>query len=243
MAAKFVLPFVRKEQVAKDTFSFFFDRSANPEFAYLPGQYIRMILPHEDADDRGTSRFFTVASSPHLTDHLMITTKIIQSTFKRKLFNLQPGDEIQFLGPFGSFLLDENEAAPHIYLAGGIGLTPFHSMLAYSAAKQLKIPQTLFVSFTESDEMVFYDELGKIDEKNAALKAVYTITHPAESMTDWSGETGRVSEEMIKKHITLGGNEIYFLCGPAKMVTAMREMVQAMGIQEEQIRAEDFSGY
>lgn len=241
MTNKFTLPFIKKEQVAKDTFSFFFDRSKF-EFEYVPGQYIRMILPNDHPDDRGTSRFFTVASSPHLTDHIMITTKVIQSTFKYSLHDLTPGTEIQFYGPLGSFVLDVNEKAQHIYLAGGIGLTPYHSMLTYSAEKNLEIPQTLFVSFSTREEMVFYDELTHLKEKNKFLNAIYTISHP-ENSDGWSGETGRVSEAMIRKYVSLTGKEIYYISGPPAMVDATQGMVSKMGIDEEHIRIEHFSGY
>src|SRR6476469_6247547 len=116
-------------------------------------------------------------------------------------------------------------------------------MLAYSAEKNVLIPQTLFVSFSAVEEMVFYQELSKIHEENTNLKAIYTITHPDESDKTWEGETGRISEEMLKKHVNLTGKEIYYICGPSSMVDAMREMIMKMGISEEQIQIEHFSGY
>ena len=248
---KYIFPFLRKEQVAKNTFSFFFDKTKH-EFEHTAGQYIRMILPNDTPDDRGTSRFFTVASPPDIKEHLMITTKVIQSTFKYTLYNLRPGDEVQFFGPLGSFILDENETNPHVYLAGGIGLTPFHSMLAHSASKNVQIPQTLLVSFSTREEMVFYDELSRVHGRNSNLQAIYTLTHPEstekghgdnEPTASWNGEIGRITEEMIRKYVSLTGEEIYYVCGPTKMVDAMREMVVKMGIDEERIRVEDFNGY
>jgi ferredoxin-NADP reductase len=243
MASSFTFPFVSKESVAKDTYSFIFDRSSAPEYDFIPGQYNRMVLPHDGADDRGTSRFFTISSSPHIKETLMVTTKVIQSTFKKKLESLPQGEAVQFFGPMGSFVLDENEKNPRIYLAGGIGLTPFHSMLTYSAAKNVSIPQTLFVSFSTPEEVVFYDELKGLNQQNKALRAVFTVTHPEESTRHWDGETGRIGEELIKKHVSLTGEELYYLCGPTPMVDAMREMIQKMGVSDEQIRVENFSGY
>src|SRR5476649_1261945 len=101
-AKQFFLPFLRKEQVAKDTYSFYFDRR-KIDFDFLPGQYIRMSLPHKDVDERGTTRFFTIASSPHEEGYLMFTIKIIESSFKKALFNLQPLHPVQFFGPMGTF--------------------------------------------------------------------------------------------------------------------------------------------
>src|SRR6478672_7512664 len=93
----FVLSFIKKEKVAKDTYSFYFDRS-QVAFDFLPGQYVRLTLPHA-ADEKGTSRYFTISSSPHEKDVLVLTVKIYESTFKRALYGLQPGHQGHFFGP------------------------------------------------------------------------------------------------------------------------------------------------
>src|SRR5258708_3228613 len=96
-AKEFFLPFLRREQITENVYSLFFDRR-DVKFTFLPGQYIRMVLPHKNPDNRGTSRFFTIASSPLEKDHFMITTKLIQSSFKMTLLSLTAGTPVKMYG-------------------------------------------------------------------------------------------------------------------------------------------------
>jgi ferredoxin-NADP reductase len=236
-----MVSFIRKEQVAEKTFSFFFDRGG-ADFDRLPGQYIRMILPHESPDTRGTSRFFTVASSP-TKDEIMITTKVIESTFKKTLASLVPDQEVNFFGPLGSFVLDEKDVKPKVFLAGGIGITPFHSMLTYASEKSITTPLALFVSFSKTEEMIFYTELTEIAKSHPNIKVIYTITRPEESKESWTGETGRISMELVKKHVSIK-DVTFFVTGPGAMVDGTIAMLKEAGIsEEEQIRKEVFPGY
>ncbi len=238
----FQLPFLKKEQLTNDTFSFYFDRTKFT-FDYLPGQYIRMILPHENPDDRGTSRFFTLASSPLLQDHIMITTRIVQSSFKKTLASLSPGQVIQFWGPTGKFVLPEDSQKPLVFLAGGIGLTPYHSMITYAAEKGLQIPMTLLVSFTIPDEIVFKEEFKNITEQHPHIKVIYTITKPEQSSISWEGEKGRISEDLLKRY---GGDLLqstFFVSGPGSMVDGTDTLLKSLHISEENIILEKFPGY
>jgi ferredoxin-NADP reductase len=240
-AKTFTLPFLKKEQLAKDTFSFFFDRSAI-DFYFMPGQYIRMILSHENPDVRGTSRFFTIASSPHKKKHLMVTTKMIQSTFKETLHNLTPGTPVQFFGPMGKFLLDTTDQRERVFIAGGVGVTPFHSMLTYVAKKKISLPITLFVSFAAENEVIFYEELTSLTKKHNNLQVVYAISDKNVSKS-WKGEKGRVSKSIIKKYITDFNKPIYSIVGSTSMVEKTKDFLLSLKISEEQIITEDFTGY
>ncbi|MBI3070366.1 MAG: FAD-dependent oxidoreductase, partial [Candidatus Levybacteria bacterium] len=118
---EFYLPFIKKEQVSKDAFAFYFKREVN--FDFLPGQYIRMHLPGTNIDGRGDKRPFTIASSPLEKEHIMIVTRIIQSAFKKRLSELSEGEKVKFYGPLGGFVLHEEEKNEQVFLAGGIGIT------------------------------------------------------------------------------------------------------------------------
>jgi ferredoxin-NADP reductase len=239
---EFYLPFVKKEQLAKDTYSFYFD-IAKRGFNFLPGQYIRMTLDVKNPDSRGNSRPFTIASSPLEKGYIMITTKVIQSSLKKKLFNLKPGENVQFFGPMGGFILDEEEKVDRVFLAGGIGITPFHSMIAYAFEKKLSIPITLLVSFSNVEDLVFYKELTDIAKKNPYIKVVYTVSHPEKPSIKWKGETGRISETLIKKYIQDIFKPQYFIVGPPAMVAAIEEVVNNMGVENKKIFIENFTGY
>ena len=242
-STEFHLPFLKKEIKAENTFSFFFDRKGSG-FTFLPGQYIRMTLQHETPDNRGTGRFFTVYSSPSDLDYITITTKVIQSTFKKTLADLKGGEVIKFFGPMGNFILDESDTTPRVLLAGGIGITPYHSMLRYAAAKNLSIPLTLLVSFSTKQEMVFYDELMEVAKAHNSIKVIYTITKPEQSMGEWSGETGRISADLLRKYVANIVDQKYYLVGPTVMVEAMHKMLQdELKLPEEKIISENFPGY
>jgi len=239
MAGKFTLPFLRKEQVAKDTFSFYFDRSAKQNFDYQAGQYIRMFLPHSAPDDRGTSRYFTIASSPTEKEYLMITTKVIKSTFKKTLNYLKKGDLVEFFGPSGSYVLDNSEKQ-HIFLSGGMGITPFRSMITYASHNKIPIPITLLASFQKEEHIVFYDELKKIAEENSSIKVIFSLTNPYK---EWKGESGRISDKLLHTYLTHSGDTIYYICGPDPMVDSTRDMLVKQGVDVEAINVEYFSGY
>ena len=124
----FTLPFLRKETVAKNTYSFLFSTHELPDFTFLPGQFVRMILDLPQEDPRSNRRYFTISSSPSEKNIITITTKITNtpSIFKQKLFSLTPGEQVRFWGPSGSFIIPEDYEGPLVFLSGGMGITPFH---------------------------------------------------------------------------------------------------------------------
>lgn len=241
-AQEFYLPFIKKEQVAKDAFAFYFDRT-KVQFNFLPGQYVRMYLPGTDIDGRGDKRPFTLASSPLEKEHIMITTRILQSAFKKRLSELSVGEKIKFYGPLGGFILHEEEKNEQIFLAGGIGITPFLSMISYVDEKKLPLKITLFVSFSTVEDMIYKDKLEEIAQGNQNIEVVYTITKPNESKFPWSGEAGRMSEELIRKYVKNLLEALYYIVGPPQMVSAMEELVAKMRVPTKRILIENFTGY
>lgn len=235
----FYLPFIKKEKIAKNTYSFYFSR-AQVDFDFLPGQYIDMVLLNKDLDNRGSERSFTISSSPLDKNYLVITTKIIKSSFKKTLINLKSYQLVEFNGPWGGFVFKEEETFPRVFLAGGIGITPFHSMITYANTKNLSIPIILFASFSTQEDIVFYKELSDISKENPNIRVIYTITHPD---SQWKGEKGRISEELIKKYVKDIYKPQYYIVGPPNMVAALGEIVLKMGVRNERIFIENFTGY
>lgn len=249
---EFYLPFVKKEQVARGVYSFYFDRRVQHGFNFLPGQYIRMTLNLYNPDNRGSSRPFTISSSPLDKDYIVITTKVIkssvpngtgQSSFKKRLIELSAGEKVKLFGPLGGFVLNEEEKDERVFLAGGIGITPFYSMITYAYAKKLSIPITLIVSFSTIEDLIFREELEDIASRNSHIKVIYTITHLEKSNVKWEGDKGRISENLIKKHVPNILNPRYLIVGPPAMVAAMEEVVRKMGVGNEKIFIENFTGY
>src|SRR6266404_139538 len=238
ISQSYTIRFLSKQDLAKDTFSFFFERPK--EFDFLPGQYNRWTLPITATDGRGSSRFFTISSSPLEKDKISLTTKIIQSDFKKALLKLETNDEIKIFGPMGNFVLDETNTKPRIFIAGGIGITPFHNMIHYAAEKNLNNPLTLLVSFSTPEETIFLEELKNLETMHTNIKIVYTITKPEQSQTLWIGETGRISEELIKKYVPDSINVVFYVVGPPPMEEATKTMLNEMQIESENILTEQF---
>ncbi|MEK7571063.1 MAG: FAD-dependent oxidoreductase [Patescibacteria group bacterium] len=238
-AHSFTLRFLKKEELARDTYSFYFDR-AGVAFDFIPGQYVRMTLPH-DSDGRGSSRYFTIASSPKQKDILMITVKVFQSTFKEVLLNLQPGQIIQFFGPMGWFLLPEDAADEKVFIAGGIGITPFHSLLLTLADEKLARPVTLFASFSTKEEVLFYDEMQKIVQKNKQIRVVYLLTKKEDALGKLV--SGRLTKTVLKKYLGDIQQPVYYIVGSPAMVEGAKNALVSFEIAEEKIRTEDFTGY
>ncbi len=243
-SSKFELPFVRYEQLTKDTFTFYFDRikrGSLEKFDFSAGQYIRITLPIENPDERGTSRYFTISSSPTDLEYLTITTKIIQSSFKLKFKSLVENERVSFFGPLGSMFVSENDQDGIVFLAGGIGITPAHSMLRYIDSKKININFTLIVSFSFKDEVIFYEELKQIESRNLTVKVIYSLTKEENLYSEF--EKGRINEEMIKKYTQESLSSKYFIAGPPGMNEKMSKLASDMGIPTEKIVIENFTGY
>lgn len=235
------LRFLRKEQVSSDGWVFFFDRGE--AFDFLPGQWVRMTLPIDALDSRGNSRAFSLASSPLQKDHLMIATRIIQSPFKKNLIELKLGTAVKFFGPAGRFIFNERDVRPHVFLAGGIGITPFRSILMYASEKNLTTPITLLGSFSTVEDFIFYQEFSTLAGQHANVTVAYTVTQPEQSRASWNGETERISENLIRKYVPNVADSLSYIAGPPAMVLEVEGIVKGMGVLPQNIRKEIFVGY
>ncbi|MBI2621922.1 MAG: FAD-dependent oxidoreductase [Candidatus Levybacteria bacterium] len=248
---KFELEFLKKEKMARNTYSFYFDRVHVKRglgkrgfagyFNFKPGQYIKIYLPISNPDERGTSRYFTISSSPTDKDFLTITTRIIRSSFKLTLNSLRPGQKISAFGPLGYFDFDPKSKKQKVFLAGGIGITPFHSILRYIDHKKLDLPIVLFVSFPFKEEAIFFDELKKIESEKPNIKTVYTLTKEENYYPEF--EKGRMGSNMIKKYVQNYKNSEFFVVGPEAFESSMLGILNKMGILKNQIFNENFPGY
>lgn len=239
----FFLPFVKKEKLTSDCYNFFFEKNPSAR-DFIPGQTYEMKLPHKNMDERGDDRVFTVSSSPTDEKFITITTRIIQSSFKQTLADIKIGELVQFMGPWDDLNFDPKDTRPHVFLAGGIGITPFHSIIQFSLDKKINIQMTLFVSWKNKDEMIFDELMRKAEDSLENFSYVPTLTEDESLDSDvWDGERGRINEEMIKKYVKDIKSSKYFFAGPPTMVKALKEIVNGMGVDKENLLAEEFEGY
>lgn len=238
------LKFVEKKDEAEGTKSFIFE----PErpIKYIAGQYYYFTLPKLNyPDPRGETRHFTLSSSPTEGNNIMITTRVRQeSGYKKTLNELKPGDVIEGEGPNGSFVLNGSETAQQVFLAGGIGITPFRSMIKYVVDKKVATPIHLIYSNSTVEQITFrkeFEELSKLGLPN--LKIDMTVSKPEESREKWSGIVGRIDENLVAKLAGSYIKPVYWLCGPPPMVDALEITLSKMKIPGGQIVLEKFTGY
>lgn len=228
------------EEVAAGTRTFHF---AKPEgFTYEAGQSIDLFLvdpPETDAE--GNKRAYSLSSSPD-ESNLAITTRMRDTAFKRVLGSLPVGSSLQLDGPFGSMTLHKNTAKPAVFLAGGIGITPFYSIIKDAAHKQLPHTLTLLYSNRTPDDAAFHEEIQNIAETYEQLTYIPTMTD-RERNSAWNGESGYITGEMIKRYVPDGANAIFYMAGPLPFVTAMKTAIADAGGDPDNIRFEEFTGY
>jgi ferredoxin-NADP reductase len=209
---------------------------------YKAGQYAIVDLGTKE-DPEGPLRSFTMASSPTEENFIMISTRIRDTPFKKKLANLDVGTPVNITAPLGKFVLHEDYLKTAVFLSGGIGVTPFRSMLKYATDKQLQVKIILFDANRNKDNILFKSEFDECASLNRNLKIVYTLDKPND---DWKGEEGHINQVMVTKYLgkTELDNSIFYICGPAGMLNAMKKLLQEdLGITKERIKVEEFTGY
>lgn len=234
---------LEKRQEAQDIETFIFEKPQGLE--YKAGQYAHFDLSQlTHPDPRGASHHFTLSSSP-TENYLSFTTKIrAESGYKQTFLELQVGDKVKIRKIKGMFTLeDETTTIPQIFIAGGIGITPYRSIIRYMTDKNLPIPTTLIYSASTVQEMAFKDELDSITKNYPNITVNYTITKPQKSLAPWNGYVGRVDETMINTFVDNVSVPIFWLCGPPNMVEAMEGVLADLSVPSEHVKTERFTGY
>lgn len=232
----------KREIVARDTLAFTFDKP--PGFTFKAGQAIDVsLIDPPEMDAKGPRRAFSIVSAPH-EDHILLATRTRDSAFKRVLGEMPIGGRVQVEGPFGSLTLQSNRSRPAIFLAGGIGITPFMSILRDATHKRLPQVITLLYSNRRPEDAAFLQELQQLERDfRGSFKQFATMTDPAGVGQEWSGRNGMINAELIRNVIVKPSRPIFYVVGPPAMVAGMRQLLNSMGIDDDDIRSEDFSGY
>jgi len=227
--------------MAEGTMAFHFVRP--PDFQFRAGQHMVMtLLDPPETDAEGNRRTFTIASAPFDGD-LMIATRMRNTAFKRVLRNAALGLEVKIQGPSGSFVLPQKAEKPTVLLAGGIGITPFFSMIRQATHDQAPDQIYLFYSNRRPEDTCFLDQLLEAAGRNPNFHLIATMTEMSKSRREWKGETSVINKEMLAKHLPAMQGPIYYTAGPPAMVTAMKGMLTDAGVNQADIRSEKFAGY
>ncbi len=236
---EFTTALLDKEMIAEGTMAFHLRKPS--AFQFRAGQGIDLTLtdpPETDAE--GNTRAFSIASAPTDAD-IAIATRMRDSAFKRVLKGAALGMPLQLSGPTGSLTLHKNTAKPAVFLAGGIGITPFRSIVRQATAERLPHRLHLFYSNRRPQDAVYLNEFQQHERDNPCFHLIATITQAAAG--GWDGETGLIDAAMLRKHLPTFNGPIYYVAGPPVMVGAMRDILVNANVDEDDIRTEDFAGY
>ncbi len=228
-------------EVAEGTKAFVFEKPA--EFVFKAGQFLEITLINPpETDEEGNTRAFSITSAPH-EDTLMVATRMRGSAFKRVLGGLSRGSRVTIAGPFGNLVLHNNAARAAVLLAGGIGITPFRSIVYRAVQERLPHDLYLFYSNRRPEDAVFLSELEELPAENPNFRLIATMTEMARSSRPWDGETGLIDEAMLQRYLKGARSPIYYIAGPPGMVSGLQAVLGHAGVDEDDIRLEEFSGY
>jgi ferredoxin-NADP reductase len=205
----------------------------------IPGQFIEVHLPHANPDTRGIRRWFTISSAPDNRGLISITTKMADengSSFKTALRAMEKGHKVKISDPMGDFVLPRDNTIPLVFVSGGIGITPFHSIITYLKEKQEKRNIQLFYGARELDELVFDNELKQLE----GLDFIPVIQN---APFNYYGQTGFLDSKKIFEQIKEKENARVYISGPEPMVEKFKKEFEDLGINKNNLVCDYFPGY
>ena len=230
-----------RKEVAEGTMAFRFEKPSG--WTFKPGQYLDMtLLDPPETDSEGDVRSFSIASAPH-EDTLMVATRMRDTAFKRVLKTMAIGTAVKIEGPSGDLILPNEVTRTVVFLAGGIGITPFRSIVHWAAKEKLPNRIVLFYSNRRPEDAPFLAELQGLERDNPKYKLIASMTEMEKSHRPWNGETGLIDQPMLGRHLKDAASPIYYIAGPPAMVKGLHEMLNKAGTNDDDIRAEEFAGY
>jgi ferredoxin-NADP reductase len=217
--------------VAAGTMAFRFTKP--PGFSFKPGQAVTLFLTDPPPEPNSRQRIFSLVSAPFEPELAVATRMREGSAFKRALKSLPAGAKLALKGPRGVMTLHEERSRAAVFIAGGIGITPFMSMLRQAAHDRLDRPLLLLCSNRRREDTPFLAELQDLERQSGSFRLLAR-------MTDLDGF---VDEATIKGFAGEAPAPVYYLAGPPAMVEAMKKLVRAAGVGDEDVRSERFFGY
>jgi ferredoxin-NADP reductase len=232
---------MRREEAAEGTMAVHFEKPY--AFNFKAGQSADVTLTNPpETDAEGNTRTFSIASPP-FENKLVFTTRMRDTAFKRSLKKMPLATEVQIGSAAGFFTLHKNRAKPAVFLAGGIGITPFLSIVRQADHDRLPHKLYLFYSNRRPEDAAFLNTLQALEKTNPNFHLICTMTEMSKSKEGWKGETVPIDKEMLSRHLGVLQGPIYYIAGPPTMVAAMRQTLVSAGVDQDDIRAEEFAGY
>jgi ferredoxin-NADP reductase len=230
-----------RQEIAERTMAFHFEKPVN--FKFTSGQFVDItLLDPPETDAEGNARSFSIASAPD-EDFIMVATRIRDTAFKRVLTTIDLGAEVRIEGPFGDLRLHNDKSRAAVVLTGGIGITPFRSILLHAAKEKLQHRIFLFYANRRPEDAAFLNELQELEKKNPNYKLIACMSEMDRSQQPWSGERGLINQALLEKYLKGVPSPVYYITGPPDMVKAMHAILTGAGVDDDNVRIEEFPGY
>ena len=238
---KLLLVLEQKLAVAKDTFNFLFP--LQKKLAFQPGQYLEWTLGHKNPDSRGNRRYFTIASSP-TEKKLMMGVRFYPeaSSYKKALLSLKPGDKIIAGQLTGDFTMPKDPNKKLVFVAGGIGITPFRSMIKYLLDTAQKRDIVILYA-NPGPEDIAYKDIFDQALSQLQIPTSYILTNKQKIPANWKGDIGYLDDQKIATHVPDFKDRLFYISGPQAMVTTIDEVLTSMGVAESHIKKDFFPGF
>jgi ferredoxin-NADP reductase len=228
------------EAVAEGTRAFHFARPDG--FTFKAGQAMDVSLDGAAGATDANRHTFSIASAP-FEDRLTVATRMRDSAFKRALAALPAGAAVRLEGPSGSLTLHGDASRPAVFIAGGIGITPFMSILRQGAHDRPARRLLLLYANHRPEDAAWLEELQVLERGWAGFSLLPVMTAMNRSSQSWSGLAGRIDADMLKSVGAALSRPVYYAAGAPGMVAAMRALLNDCGVDDDDIRSEDFHGY
>lgn len=237
---KFIVPLIEKREIAKNIYEFAFEKPK--ELRFKAGQYLEWTLPQLKTDGRGNRRFFTIASSP-TEDKLKLGVRYCEkpSSFKKELFNYEANRKITADQLTGDFTLPNEKSKKLVFIAGGIGVTPFRSIIKYLMDKGERRDIVLLYSNSRAEEIAYMELLD--EARKVGVVTSYFLTDEENVPQDWKGGKGRLNEESLKKYVSDFKARTFYLSGPIAMVNGYKKLLTDLGVSSKNIVTDYFPGF
>lgn len=230
-----------REQIAEDTMAFHLEKPIG--FNFKPGQAIDLILAKPPSADATSARHtFSLVSAPS-EDVITIATRMRGSEFKNALAAMPIGSRAELDGPFGSLTLNSSLGRPAVFIAGGIGITPFMSILRQAVRDQLPQRFILIYSNHRPEVAPFLAELRKLEHQVRNFLFLPTMTRMNGAGLSWTGRAGHIDRELVVRVKNEASTAMYYVAGSPSMVAGMRQLLANAAINDDDMRSEEFYGY
>ncbi len=230
---------INREQVAEGTMRFDYDLGGD-SLDYRPGQFFNLdLIDPPYTDEKGSHRHFTILNSPNVKHTVSMATRMRDSAFKRSLAEMPLGSPVEIGRVGGNFTLPADNSRRLVFLAGGIGITPFYCMSSYIIEECLTFEVTLLYSNRDRASSAFLPELQALSKKSPAYDLVPIMTDDA----GWEGESRMLGREVIASYVPEPAKCLFMVAGPPAMNEALTAELLALGVPQDQVRADHFLGY